>query len=69
MLTSHFPPGYWMLFRLGVIVLFIISLFSKIQNAFLGEVTLDRDKCQVRFTPYPSNPIVVSNSTTLNLVF
>jgi hypothetical protein len=43
-LTSHFPPGYWMLFRLGIIVLFTISLFSKVQKmlmSFLGGVTLD----------------------------
>jgi hypothetical protein len=68
-LTSHFPLRIWILFGVGVIILFTTSLFSNIKNSyahFFGGDIIDIDKYQVTFVPYPSNPVAGSNSTTLN---
>jgi hypothetical protein len=45
------------------------SLFSGVRNSyahFLGGDTINIDKYQVTFVPYPSDPEAGSNSTTLN---
>jgi hypothetical protein len=68
-LTSLFPLRVWIFFGVSVVILFTTSLFSNIKNSyahFLGGDTIDIDKYQVTFVPYPSNPVAGSNSTTLN---
>ena len=68
-MTSLFPLRVWTLFGVSVVILFTASLISNIKNSyahFLGGDTIDIDKYQVTFVPYPSNPVTGSNSTTLN---
>ncbi len=70
-MTSYFfPLRICILFGVGVIILFTTSsLFSNIKNSyahFFGGDTIDIDKYQVTFVPYPSDPVAGSNSTTLN---
>ena len=68
-MTSLFPLRVWIFFGVSVFILFTTSLFSNIKNSyahFLGGDTIQIDKYQVTFVPYPSNPVAGSNSTTLN---